>query len=234
MKKIVLAITLSAMILFCGCASETVTSGAPGVYRVFDFSDMSSTEIIKALTKRVQNNIDTHTFEGFTGHSTFGEVLEKTEKDKILYAQLKYIDEILGYPAEMICDFRYNGKDGLSLKRLDFFVLRSGEQAEHDSAMNILNMLDAEFGSHEQNIDGFGFHEYIWKKNGSIVEFYEIGGESNSLAHISLYTPSVFSGKLPEVSDIFPYQLGEDISTIYQNETPDIISEKYKLISASI
>lgn len=222
MKKVIIVLSLAVVLVLSGCL--------PLLAQVYG-NTVSNSQISKSLISKMQSNIKTHTFEGFTSENTFGDVLEKTDVKKIRYASLIYASELMGYPAAMQCTFSsYGGK--LLLDELYFYIVFSGATAENMYEEQLLVKLDAELGDHIKNGYEDGYTEYTWEKGGWKVDMTFQEDDSGAFADVNVYPPMTIMGSLPKIPDMFPYQLGTDIYTVYQKETPRALPEGFSDFSS--
>jgi hypothetical protein len=217
MKKIIMLISLSVVMILCGCAF--MTSGR-------NYNPVPNAEISESLISKMQSNIGAHSIEGFTRESTFGEVLDKVSVKKISQAKLTYPSELLGYPTIMECVFDNFGGNQLTLDFMAFSVIPGGERSGYETKIEeLLSAMDAELGSHESSSDEFS-DEYSWDQNDCSIDILadkDIYEQSGVLADITVCADVVVFGIIPKSPDMFPYRLGTDIGTVYQSEAPGML-----------
>ncbi len=214
MRKIIM-LCLSLIIVLSGC----ITS----------YNAVPNPAISESLVSRMKNNADTHSIEGFTAQSTFGDVLEKIGPENISQASLSYNTEFLGYSAVMGCVFD-NYKSKLRLEFMEFSIYPDGDRNGYESKLEeLVAKLDAEFGSHEYT-DEYDSDDYYWRVNNWHIDlsaYEEVYEQSGKLAFIWISPGTVLFGILPQTPDVCPYKFGEDIGTVYSGETPAALPDSF-------
>lgn len=219
MKKAVVLVFLAAIVMLSACVPFM-----QGFYNA-----VPNTKISESLISRMKNNTDTHSIEGFTAESTFGDCLENIGVTNARNASISFYSGIFGYPAVVRCSFmNYSGK--LLLNDMHFYVAPGGKKDDDKLvAKELLAKLDNELGSCDKQSDADGITNYIWEKDGWKIRMsvYEDGWEPDSAAGLSVYAPFVVMGKFPEIPDIFPYQLGAGIDTVFQDIIPHSLPDDF-------
>lgn len=212
MKKIIL-LALSIVLLLSGCM-------------FVGLNPVSNLEVYESLVSMMRNNAETHTLEGCTRENTYDEVISVIGAQDISQAHLAYNIELLGSPVVMQCVFINSRGIGLSLKDMFFDIMPDVEMDRDDQIEALVTQMDAELGTHEYDLDDFD-EIYSWDQNNCIIDLTvfddgEDGGkrDSEAIGYISVLPGTVVFGIYPKCPDLFPYQLGTDIQTVYQNEKP--------------
>ncbi len=207
MKKTVMLIILSTLLLFSGCMNE--------------FIDNSPSVISKSLIARMQKNINTKSLEGFTRNSTFCDALKKIPVREISQAKLMYNSVLFGSPVVSEYIFDYRGS-GLSLGWMNFSIMPDGSNDRDAQIKEILAQMDAALGRHKSSHDDFG-DEYSWDQNNcsiSMTVYDENVQDSGEFAQIAVNPKVIIFGIFPKCPAQFPYPFGTDIQTVYYNEKP--------------
>ena len=220
MKKLIL-LALSIVLLLSGCM-------------FVGFNPVSNSEVYESLVSKMRNNAETHTLEGCTRESTYDDVLSVIGEQDISQAHLAYNYELLGSPVVIEYVFINRRGIGLSLKDMFFDIMPDREMDSDAQIEALVAQMDAELGAHEYDLDDFD-EIYSWDQNNCIIDLTvfddgEDGGQRNSeaIGYLSVWPGTVVFGIFPECPDLFPYQLGTDIQTVYQNEKPAALPEGFE------
>lgn len=234
MKKITLAISISAILLFCGC--EAVTGDEPAysaaappsqttvaIIKTPEPTAPTPTEIpgpnaetINSLIERMQSNKDTNSVEGFTGESTVIDAADKISVNYITGASLAYRSKLLGYPAVVKYNFSYSN-DMLPLTSMVFYIIPEQRSEYQKQLKRFAKKLKAELGD-----PGGDYPNYRWESDSD--NYQVILSSDGSLASTGILANvnvSTVPFRYYDLPDIFPDIVSTDIETIYKNETPE-------------
>lgn len=210
MKKILFPLCLAALMLLSGCIGF--------------FNPVPNSQLSKSLISKVQNNIDTHSFEGFTHQSTFADVLGKIETRKVSGAHLAYRSNLLGYPT--VNEYVFSPYRGNKLL-LDFMAFDMLPGSGGNETEDLLSKLDAELGSHKESSYEDDEKDYVWHKDGLSIDMSVDENDNQPDVTITVSPSVVILGILPsETPSIFPYKIGTDFNTVYRSETPSELPEE--------
>lgn len=254
MKKIIVTILLSGMLLFCGCGADLSSTAAdtepqvsvtpestpkPSVIATTELTPEPSAFVIpevanvdmtlfKDIMKRVQKNIDTGTFEGFTKVSTFEDI---AAADMELYSTGEtFAVDFLGFPANVLYSFRSDDH------RL-IFNIKPDEMTDYEERIsNVLDKLDDSLGRHTKRELNGGLRDYIWKsgKHKVVMTLKEAGNEpSDIFATILLEYPDkdISSAKF---KSIFYGLFGVEYTEEHDNKMQDVLNNKEGLTGGGL
>lgn len=239
MKKVIIAVLLSAIMLLCACGAVTTdkpieSAAAPALETIEALpvattvpSDLRPTtndspdpnaETINSIIERMRNNKASNSVEGFTGESTIIDVVDKIGADYIGGASLAYKSKLLGYPAVVKYNFSYSN-EMLLLTSMTFYIIPEQRSGYQKQLKKFAQRLEAKLGD---PLPGGEYPNYQWESSSD--NYQVVLSSDGSLASTGILA-SVNVSTIPfryyRLPDIFPDIAGTDIETIYRSETPE-------------
>lgn len=219
----VVLVCMAVIMALSGCVNPyelpLVTDTAP-----------APSEAAAQIISKMQCDAKTHTFECFTGESTYADCLAWLDilmafdpgvRYKYNGPILTFSGELLGYPAWLTCGFNCNKK----LNSL-YYSVRTGPGG--GSQQELLSKLCDELGDYRTSEEEMGTY-YIWMRDGWRVRLLPSKNTENGfLGSLGVdATDSEYVGATP---DIFHFKLGTDAGAVCRSKTPGLKPEEGRLI----
>lgn len=244
MKKLSFII-FSTLFFLAGCTSRSVLPPSPSPFISIQPSQQQAISpsqsgqtlslqdsIVKTLTERTLNNIQTKAFEGFTRNSTYNNVVSGCRQRGLALSEARvlYAQDFLGYPSNMECTF------SPILQQMTFYVLPDRSSNYKKARNDILGQLDMNLGKHFYSHSKFdGSDDYFWQHDAYTVEMWTRANyfESTGIlaeVHVKSTDPALtayeynYWGVLP---DIFKCDLGMDFELVNGNQKPSTTQGMY-------
>lgn len=218
MKKRFFIVALAVLMILTGCASAEspqicVSSNASSTSEAYR-NLVSNARLAETFVAKVQKNMDTNTFEGFSYDTTYADCLGKIPPNKLRFARYKIVTELLGCAAVVDVVFGAGAGDKLLLTRMEYTLYPDSQEAIQAISTDVLTKLNAQLGGCTESVTGASC---VWEKDGLEAVYRPLRGPDDPAQIIVSRT---INDGFPETPSFLPYKLGTDIYTVFSSLKP--------------